>query len=53
MHWLEGGQVAVSVGDMAPDFTLPSAQAGEVTLSSFRGVKNVVLVFYPMNGTPG
>ena len=38
---------------MAPDFTLPCTQAGEVTLSGFRGVKNVVLVFYPMNSTPG
>ena len=38
----------VEVGQEAPDFTLRN-QAGEhVTLSSFRGVKNVVLVFYPL-----
>ena len=45
--------MALSAGDAAPDFTLPSTHAGEVTLSSYQGVKNVVLVFYPMNGTPG
>ena len=35
-----------SSGDLAPDFTLPNAQGGEVTLSGYRGDKNVVLVFY-------
>jgi peroxiredoxin (alkyl hydroperoxide reductase subunit C) len=38
----------VEVGQEAPDFTLKN-QAGEhVTLSSFRGAKNVVLMFYPL-----
>ncbi len=37
----------VEVGQEAPDFTLRSADNEKVTLSSFRGVKNVVLVFYP------
>ena len=38
----------VEVGQEAPDFTLRN-QAGEyVTLSSFRGAKNVVLMFYPL-----
>lgn len=36
----------VSVGDVAPDFTLESFQGGTVTLSDFRGRKNVLLVFY-------
>jgi len=36
----------VRVGDMAPDFTLESKDGGPVTLSSYRGKKNVVLVFY-------
>lgn len=36
------------VGDEAPDFTLNNATAdGAVTLSSFRGAKNVVLAFFP------
>ncbi len=32
--------------ELALDFTLPNAQGGEVTLSDYRGEKNVVLVFY-------
>ena len=43
----EFAEAAVKVGDMAPDFTLPSTHGGEVTLSDFRGQKNVVLAFYP------
>lgn len=36
----------VAVGDAAPDFTLLSRDGRPVTLSAFRGSKNVVLVFY-------
>jgi len=39
--------MTVEVGQEAPDFVLPSADNEKVTLSSFRGEKNVVLVFYP------
>ncbi len=39
--------MALSVGDPAPDFTLSDQNGEAVTLSSFRGVKNVVLVFFP------
>jgi peroxiredoxin len=39
--------MAVEVGDKAPDFTLKDQHRQEVTLSGFRGQKNVVLVFYP------
>ena len=35
------------VGQPAPDFTLPSTEGGEVTLSSFKGKKNVVVFFFP------
>jgi len=38
--------VRVAVGRPAPDFTLESKDGGTVTLSSFRGRKDVVLVFY-------
>ena len=38
--------MSLSVEDPAPDFTLPATQDGEVTLSSFLGNQNVVLVFY-------
>lgn len=36
----------VAVGTMAPDFTLGRFGGGTATLSSLRGKKNVVLVFY-------
>lgn len=36
----------VAVGDRAPDFRLESLRGGAVTLSEFRGAKDVVLVFF-------
>ncbi|MEU7480390.1 peroxiredoxin [Lentzea sp. NPDC042327] len=39
--------MAVEVGSQAPDFTLNDYNKQPVTLSSFRGSKNVLLVFYP------
>jgi len=36
----------VKVGDAAPDFTLENMDGKRVSLSDFRGKKNVVLVFY-------
>ena len=39
--------MAVEVGDKAPDFTLKDQHGQPVTLSDFRGEKNVVVVFYP------
>lgn len=40
------------VGKKAPDFALPSHIGGKVRLSDFRGKKNVLLAFYPMDWTP-
>jgi hypothetical protein len=40
------------IGEMAPDFTLPSVDGADVTLSSFRGAKNVLLTFLPAAFTP-
>ncbi len=37
----------LDVGDVAPDFTLKSQHGEEISLSSFRGIKNVVLMFFP------
>jgi cytochrome oxidase Cu insertion factor (SCO1/SenC/PrrC family) len=37
---------ALKVGEPAPDFTLPDAAGGSVSLASFRGQAPVVLVFY-------
>ena len=36
-----------AIGSVAPDFTLLNDQRKPVTLSSFRGSKNVVLAFFP------
>src|SRR5207237_8478944 len=40
--------MAVEVGEAAPDFELKDQHGTPVRLSSFRGAKNVVLVFYPL-----
>ncbi len=36
----------VKVGDLAPDFSLLSYSGDVITLSDYRGNRNVVLVFY-------
>lgn len=36
----------VTAGDLAPDFTAMSLAGDAITLSGFRGSKNVVLFFY-------
>src|SRR3979411_2660231 len=41
------------VGQPAPSFTLPDASMEMMDLSGSRGKKNVVLYFYPRDGTPG
>jgi len=38
----------LKIGDKAPDFTLADQNGDKVTLSSFAGKKNVVLVFHPL-----
>jgi cytochrome oxidase Cu insertion factor (SCO1/SenC/PrrC family) len=43
----------LKVGDMAPDFTLPSTTGKPVTLSDFRGKSAVVLAFFPAAFTGG
>ncbi|HNR14158.1 MAG TPA: peroxiredoxin [Thermodesulfobacteriota bacterium] len=42
----------VRVGDVAPDFTLPSVKGETVTLSQYRARKNVVISFVPAAWTP-
>ncbi|WP_404385029.1 thioredoxin-dependent thiol peroxidase [Caenispirillum salinarum] len=44
--------MSLSVGDTAPDFTLPTDGGGSVSLSALKG-KPVVLYFYPKDATPG
>jgi peroxiredoxin len=43
----------LSVGETAPDFTLPDGGRNPISLSSFRGKQNVVLAFYVQAMTAG
>jgi peroxiredoxin len=44
--------MALKPGDPALDFTLPSTVGDKVTLSDYRGKKNVLLLFYPLDFSP-
>ena len=44
--------MSVSVGDKAPDFTMPTDGNGSISLAKLRG-KPVVLYFYPKDDTTG
>ena len=39
--------MSIAVGSVAPDFTLKSQHGEDITLSSYRGDTNVLLVFFP------
>ena len=41
-------QNSPQIGDVAPDFTAASTSGSEVSLSSFRGKRNVLLAFFPL-----
>ena len=49
--------MAIKTGDKAPDFTLtsftPSADPVDITLNSYNGKKNVLLLFFPQAFTGG
>lgn len=42
----------LTVGDLAPDFNLQATYGRQISLSQYAG-KNVVIVFYPADQTPG
>ena len=44
--------MAIAVGQTAPDFTQKNQYDKEVKLSDFKGKKNVVLMFYPLDWSP-
>jgi len=41
------------VGEIAPDFKLPSVSEGDITLGQYQGNKNVVLSFHVLDFTGG
>ncbi|MEU4513371.1 thioredoxin-dependent thiol peroxidase [Nonomuraea wenchangensis] len=45
-------ETKLAPGDAAPEFTLPTAAGGAVSLEDYRG-KRVILYFYPAAMTPG
>ena len=45
--------VMLQPGQMAPAFSLPDADMQAISLSSFKGKRNVVLFFYARDDTPG
>jgi len=42
----------LTAGDLAPDFALPATTEDSISLSQYRGQKNVVLAFYPFDWSP-
>jgi hypothetical protein len=44
-----GHAMAVTVNELAPDFTLPSTTGEDIRLSQFRGQKMVLIEFYGIN----
>ena len=51
--YVYGGNDLLTVGSAAPLFSLASSNGDTVKLLDFREKKNVVLVFYPGDQTPG
>jgi peroxiredoxin Q/BCP len=45
-------ELKLKQGDSAPEFTAPTQDGKNVSLSDFKG-KNVILYFYPKDDTPG
>ncbi len=42
-----------NIGDVAPDFKLPSVEQGDITLSQYQGEKFVILSFHVFDFTAG
>lgn len=51
MHELEREIMPLKIGDKAPDFTLPATTGEKISLSDYRGKKNVVLAFFALTWT--
>jgi mycoredoxin-dependent peroxiredoxin len=49
---IRGGIMPIAAGAAAPEFTLKDQDQKDVKLSDFKGKKNVVMVFYPLDWSP-
>jgi hypothetical protein len=49
----KGTAMPAEIGEVAPDFTLPSVSEGDISLSQYRGQKHVVLSFHVFDFTSG
>ena len=52
LGFLWGKSMPITIGDPAPDFSLPDENGQMHSLSQYRGRK-VVVYFYPKDNTPG
>jgi peroxiredoxin len=48
----DAAETTLAIGDPAPDFTLKAIGLKEHSLHDYRG-RTVVLLFYPLDWTPG
>lgn len=56
VHFTEGGcnvETSLKVGDLAPEFSLEATTKEGISLSDYKGKKNVLVAFYGMDFTPG
>jgi len=53
METLRGAGTGLEAGAKAPEFTLNDQHGKSISLTSFRGQKNLVVYFYPKDDTPG
>jgi len=44
---------AIKIGDKAPLFTLPNQAGEKISIKDYKGKKNILLIFYPGDNTPG
>jgi mycoredoxin-dependent peroxiredoxin len=45
--------MAADIGEVAPDFSLPTANNETISLAQFKGQKHVILSFHVFNFTSG
>ncbi len=45
--------MTLQIGDSAPEFSLTATKKEKISLSEYRGKKNIVVAFYGMDFTPG